>query len=180
MLNSLHGTDLIVISSHHHDSTQVRTSELMAKMALYKRVYFFAAPKISGTKKPMFYYLKEYQKVTVVQPFLPESSDGAMVRLMKEFIKQECISRLTIWTDTPKALPFIESLDPEVTVFDQTKFALNFSNELNQELLERANLTFGRETTKEELSQNISYLSERRTQVRLPPLSRPRYQDMAL
>ena len=180
MLNSLHGTDLIVISSHHHDSNQVRTSELMAKMALNKRVYFFAAPKIGVTPKPMFYYLKEYQKVTIVQPFLPEDCFSSMVRLMKEFIKQERISRLTLWTDTPEALPLIEGLNPEVAVFDKTEFALNSSEELNDRLLQRADLVFDDETTDEDLSRKILKLGQRETQIRLPQLARPRYQDLAL
>jgi len=153
MLNSLHGTDLIVFTSHHQESNVERTPALMDKIALSKRVFFFLAPKIGMTKKETFFYLKEYQKVTVVQPFLPEDSSTSMVKLLNEFIQNEHIVGLTIWTDTPKALPLIESLNPEVVVYDQTE--ATFSEKPNQALLERSDLVFDSKMSREFLSYEV-------------------------
>ena len=105
------------------------------------------------TKKETFFYLKEYQKVTVVQPFLPEGTPESMVKLLKEFIQNEHIGRLTLWTDTPEALPLIEGLNPEVVVYDQTE--ATFSEEPNQALLEIADLVFDSEMSKEFLSYEV-------------------------
>ena len=124
MFNSINGTDIIFISSEQFGSDNVRTSELMTGMAQGRRVYFFSKPIIGMTKKPTFFYRKESHKTTVVQPYLPsdlsiESYEKDLIKLMKEFIHDEHISHLTIWTDTVNAAPFIRELKPEVSVYDR-------------------------------------------------------------
>lgn len=124
MINSINGTDIIVISSEHFGSKNVRTSELMTQMALGRRVYFFSRPIIGMTRKPTFFYKKEFHKLTVVQPYLPsdladENYHETLISLMKEFMHDEHISHLTLWTDTPDAAPFIKALNPNVSVYDK-------------------------------------------------------------
>jgi hypothetical protein len=124
MLNSIHGSDLIVISSHEFGSTEVRTSELMNLMCQNRRVFFINRPVFGITEIPTFYYNKESHKVIVVQPYLPENisiffREDAMIKLIDDLIHDEKITHLTIWTDTPKGMPFIRRLDPEVSVYDK-------------------------------------------------------------
>ena len=179
MLSLLHGTDLIVITSHHQVSDVEVAPAVMSKIALGKRVFFFLAPKIGMTKKESFFYLKEYQKVTVVQPFLPEDSSQSMVNLLKEFIQNEHIGRLTIWTDTPEALPLINGLNPEVVVYDQTELTLHSHEEVNLALLERTDLVFDSEMSREYLGYEVfgrgikNVTSEERVEHKVPEILMP-------
>lgn len=163
MLNLIHGTDLIVISSKPFGSEELRTSKLMTEMALGKRVYFFAQPIVGMTKKANLYFTKEPNKVTVVQPYLPEDvsvfeRQDALVKLMKEFIREQHIAHLTIWTDTPQGMPYIRRLNPDVAIYDKGHDVMRPSF-LEQELLGRADLVLNADKTEENLRVDIRDLN---------------------
>lgn len=120
MLNLISGTDLIVISSQNYGSGLVRTSEVMDQFARGgHRVFFFLKPLVGMTKKSTVYYSKESHKVTVVQPYLPYESDDMLIDLIKDFMKEEKIRQLTLWTDTSSTLPFVRGLKPKAMVYDK-------------------------------------------------------------
>jgi hypothetical protein len=119
MMTNLHGTDILVFSSHPFGSDEIRTSELMDHMALGRRVFFIEKPIIGKTKKATFFYTKTPNKVTVVQPYLPDDHEGSLLEVLEELIADEHLSHLTIWTDCREGLRFLQTLKHESSVFDK-------------------------------------------------------------
>lgn len=119
-------TDLVIISSHHYGSDEVRTSKLMNEFALKRRVFFIESPIIGVSEHPTYFLKKHENEVTVIQPYLPgETSifDRKVMELslIKELISDEHISHYTIWTDTPQSMALIRKLSPEIIIYDCQK-----------------------------------------------------------
>lgn len=168
MLRLLHNTDIIVLSSHDFGDEGVRTSKLMTKFSEVNRVYFFSQPIIGMTKKPTFYYNKESHRVTEVQPYLPSDiapcdRAEALAKLIKDFIKDEQIQHLAIWTDYSQAMPLIRKLNPEVAVYDKVDPEIRMSNKLEQELLRRADVVLTAGLRDEELEFEMEVLKQEPT-----------------
>ena len=145
MTNLENGTDLIVFSSHKFDSNEVRTPTLMAQFATRKRVYFIEAPIIGVSSTPTYFLKKNDHEVTIIQPYLPSETSvfeqhEASLNLVKELIADEHLSHYTLWTDTPKAMPFIRHLNPEIIVYDCLKDYSKSHSELEHELFQYADV----------------------------------------
>ena len=163
MLNLMQNTDVIVISSEPFGSEKVRTSYLMTLLARGKRVYFFGKPIIGMSRKATFYYNKEAHQITFVQPFLPLDVSvfdrgDAMVKLIKDFIKDEGMKDVTLWTDSEEAMPIVRKLNPEVVIFDKASPEMRFGNKLEQELLGRADIVLSGVKNTEEIELEIEHL----------------------
>jgi hypothetical protein len=147
------GTDLIVISSNAYASDEVRTTRVMTTFAESKRVYFFEAPIIGVTDSNTYFIKKEDNGLTIIQPYLAgnhsvfEQKD-ALLALIKEFIHDENIAHYTIWTDTPKAMPFIRSLSAEIIIYDCLKDYSASHVELEKELFQYADVVLTSGMTK--------------------------------
>ena len=92
-------------------------------------------------------------EVIVVKPFLPvglteEETTAALQKLVDEFFAQQNIHEYILWYYTPMALNFSRHLEPALTVYDCMDELSLFKGaparlrELEQELLERADLVF--------------------------------------
>ena len=117
------------------------------------------------TKKPTFYYNKESHRVTEVQPYLPADisvfdRNEAMTKLIKDFIRDEQINHLTIWTDTAQGMPLIRKLNPEVAVYDKVDPEIRMSNKLEQELLQRADIVLNTGMRMDELEFEMEVLKQ--------------------
>lgn len=145
MMDLNNKTDLIVFSFNHFGCTSGRTSEVVADFAEHRRVYFIE-PAIIGTSKTPTYHLKKTDKdVTVIQPYLPDDisvfkQKEVMIDLLKELIDDENISSYTIWTDTPKPMPFIRNLNAEIIIYDCLRDYSITHASLEKELFEYADL----------------------------------------
>lgn len=147
------GTDLIVISSNAYGSDEVRTSQVMGTFAENKRVYFFEAPIIGVTDSNTYFIKKEENGLTIVQPYLAGNTSvfeqkAELLNLLKELIVDENISHYTIWTDTPKAMPFIRSLSAEIIIYDCLKDYSASHVELEKELFQYADVVLTSGMTK--------------------------------
>ena len=163
MLSLMQNTDVIVISSEPFGSDKVRTSHLMTLLAQGKRIYFFGKPIIGMSRKTTFYYNKEAHRITFVQPFLPLDVSvfdrgDAMVRLMKDFMKDEGMKEVTLWTDSEEAMPIVRKLNPEVVIYDKASPEMRFGNKLEQELLGRADIVLSGVKNTEEIELEIQHL----------------------
>lgn len=158
MLATLHGTDLFVFSSHEYFSEVKRTPKLMHALAKGKRVYFFHPPIIGMTKKPTVYYNKMPQEVAVIQPYIPENQDidKAMTKLMREMIRDEHISHLSVWTDSAEFLPLIKNLSADQIIFDKPSLTSLLPGEL--ELMGRASIVLGPKMSDDYLFEQIDDL----------------------
>jgi hypothetical protein len=146
MTNLENGNDLIVFSSHAFGSSEVRTSKLMAQFVKRKRVYFFESPIIGVAKEATYFLRKNEHEVTVIQPYLPEDISvfehkQALLNILKELIQDENICHYTIWTDTPKSMPFIRNLNSEIIIYDCLKNYSETNSDLEEELFQYADLT---------------------------------------
>jgi hypothetical protein len=140
MNNLVTGTDLIIISSHPYGSEEVRTTSVMNDLAEKKRVYFFEAPVIGVTPSATYFIQKESNGVILVKPYLPKDISvfehkAMLLNLLKELIHDEHLTHYTLWTDTPKAMPFIRNLSAEIIVYDCLNDYSYSNNELEKELL---------------------------------------------
>jgi hypothetical protein len=147
------GTDLIVISSNAYASDEVRTTRVMATFAEKKRVYFFEAPIVGVTDSNTYFIKKEENGIIIIQPYLAGNNSvferkDALLSLIKEFIHDEHISHYTIWTDTPKAMPFIRSLNAEIIIYDCLKDYSASHVDLEKELFQYADVVLTSGMTK--------------------------------
>ena len=145
MTNLDNGTDLIVFSSHKYDSNEVRTPTLMSQFAARKRVYFIETPIIGVSSTSTYFLRKNENEVTIIQPYLPSElslfeRQEASLNLVKELIADEHMSHYTIWTDTPKAMPFIRHLSAEIIVYDCLRDYSKTHQELEHELFQYADV----------------------------------------
>jgi UDP-galactopyranose mutase len=145
MTNLENGTDLIVFSSHKFDSNEVRTPTLMGQFANRKRVYFIESPIMGVSSTPTYFLKKNDHEVTIIQPYLPSEisvfeQHEASLNLVKELIADEQLSHYTLWTDTPKAMPFIRHLNPEIIVYDCLRDYSKSNPELEHELFQYADV----------------------------------------
>jgi hypothetical protein len=145
MLNLECRSDLIVFSFDQFGSQNSRTSKQMEKFALNRRVYFIESPIIGVSKTPTYFLKKSQKEVIVIQPYLPEElsifeQKVAMLDIIKELITDENISHYTLWTDTPKAMPFIRNLSAEIIVYDCLRNYSITHPELEQELFQYADV----------------------------------------
>ncbi len=172
MTNLENGSDLIVFSSNNFGSDQVRTSNVMIRFALRKRVFFIESAIIGVANEATYFIKKNEHEVTIVQPYLPADMSifeqkQAMMNLVKELIIDENIMHYTVWTDTPKSMSYIRKLNSEMIVYDCINSYTNSVPELEEELFEYADvvLTSGHSTkeyeaviSSETLSLNLSHL----------------------
>ena len=136
MLSLILGTDVIVISSHQYGSREVRTSALMDQMALGRKVYFINKPIIGMTKTNKFFYTKEANKVTVVQPYLAEEDgqEASLIKHLRTLLQDERLKHVSFWTDTAQGEVMVNQLDPKVTVYDGSEQFLGCDIVLGQSL----------------------------------------------
>ncbi len=145
MMNIECRSDLVVFSLNHFGSDLVRTSKHMSRLAQHRRVFFVEYPIIGVSKTPTYFLKKNEQEVIIIQPYLPgelsvfERKD-AILGILKELIADENITGYTIWTDTPKAIPFIRNLSAEIIVYDCVKNYCLSNPELEKELYEYADV----------------------------------------
>lgn len=147
------GTDLIVISSNAYGSDEVRTSSVMDKFAENKRVFFFEAPIIGVTENSTYFFKAEDNGIRIIQPYLPKEisvfeQKDILLNLLKELIIDENISHYTIWTDTPKAMPYVRSLSAEIIIYDCLKDYSESHMELEKELFQYADVVLTSGMTK--------------------------------
>jgi len=136
MLSLILGTDVIVMSSHQYGSREVRTSALMDQMALGRKVYFINKPIIGMTKTNKFFYTKEANKVTVVQPYLAEEDgqEASLIKHLRTLLQDERLKHVSFWTDTAQGEVMVNQLDPKVTVYDGSEQFLGCDIVLGQSL----------------------------------------------
>lgn len=149
MLSMILGTSLIVISSHQYGSKEIRTSALMDQLALGRKVYFINRPIVGMTKTNKFFYTKEANKVTVVQPYLAleEGQDASLAQHIRSLIKDEKLKHVAFWTDTTRGQAFVDQLDPKVTIYD------------GEETFSGSDIVLGRSLSTEHLLREIAALS---------------------
>lgn len=163
MMNLECRSDLIVFSLNHFGSDLVRTTKHMSKLAQHRRVYFVESPIIGVSKTPTYFLKKNEHEVIVIQPYLPEQMSvferkDALIGILKEMIADENISGYTVWTDTPKAMPFIRTLNPEIIVYDCVRDYCQSHPELEKELYQYADVVLTSAlSTKNQDAEEIHY-----------------------
>lgn len=145
MKNLENKSDLIVFSSNHFGSSEVRTSKLMSRFALRKRVYFIEAPIVGVTMESSYILKTSFHQVTIIQPYLPENTSVfeqklALLNLVKNLINVESISHYMLWTDTPKGMAYIRKLNADSVIYDCLKTYSDICPELQEEMLQYADV----------------------------------------
>lgn len=144
-MNVENKSDLIVFSLAHFGCDTIRTSKLMTEFAQHRRVYFIEAAIIGVSATPTYYLKQNSVGVTIIQPHLPAETSvfeqkNFMMEILKELINDEHLCHYTVWMDTPKAMPFIRTLSPEIIIYDCVKNFSQTNPDLEKELFAYADV----------------------------------------
>lgn len=159
-------TDLIVFSLERWGSTFSRTSQIMSRLARHRNVFFIETPIIGVSKTPMYLLRETRDDVMVIEPYLPAEisvfdQKDALVEIVNKLLEDENITNFSIWTDTPKALPFFRHLEPKALIYDCLEDYSLTNAELEKEIFNHADivLTSGPSlyAAKRSLHSNIHY-----------------------
>jgi hypothetical protein len=138
-------TDLVVFSLTPYHSENCRTSKVVRDLSSKRRVYFIESP-ISGVSTfPTYFLQKNDEGVTVVKPYLPGDTSvfeqkAMLLQIINSLIEDENISHYSVWSDTPKAVPFIRELKAEFVVYDCLHDYSQTHHELEREMLNRSDV----------------------------------------
>ncbi len=140
-------TDLIVFSLERWGSSFSRTSQIMSRFASHRKVYFIETPVLGVSKNPLYLLRETRDDVMVIEPYLPEETSvfeqkQALIEIVNKLIDDENIKNFTIWTDTPKSIPFFRHLEPKALIYDCLQDYSVTNPELEKELFNRADLVF--------------------------------------
>jgi UDP-galactopyranose mutase len=132
-----------------------RPQHLMSRFAREMNVIYWEEPVDIAPRETPFLQVREAAdaaNVRVVVPHLPQGMpDDAREATLKRLLDAHIASirgPLIAWYYTPMMLPFTREIDPDVTVFDamdelsKFKFAPTHLLQLEQELIDRANVVF--------------------------------------
>ena len=145
MKSNVQKSDLLAFSQERWNSSFGRTSQIMSRFARYRRVFYIESPIVGVAKTPVYLLRETRDDVVVVEIHLPDDlsvfeQKEAMIKVIRDFMKDESISDYTIWTDTPKSLPLIRSLSPYAMIYDCVKDYSQTHTELEREILDMADL----------------------------------------
>ena len=116
--------DLVVFSHLRWDFIFLRTQHLITRFAKYRRVFFFEEPHFHPGTVARSYFSKQRENgITVIEPILPEGMDEVQIRaalrcIVDQVMAFEKIHHMTLWYDSPIALPYTYHLQAETVIFD--------------------------------------------------------------
>lgn len=143
--------DLVCFSHLRWNFVFQRPQHLLTRSARERRVFFVEEPQVSDAPAHMEME-RDKSEVIVVKPYLPhglneEETNEAMRKLVDQFFTEE-VGRYILWYYNPMAFNFSRELKPVLTVYDCMDELSLFQGappklqELEQELLDRADLIF--------------------------------------
>ena len=144
-MNSESKTDLIVFSLDTFNAHKLRTSTVVTNLAQKRRVYYIETP-VTGVSTFATYFLqKNDDDITVVKPYLPGDisvfeQKALLQDILHELMEEENITHYSIWTDTPRAMPFIRDLTPEYLIYDCLVDHSQTHPALEREMFKRAHV----------------------------------------
>lgn len=127
--------DLIVFSEIHFDSGSF--GHVLGQLSHERNIYFFQTP-IYGVASCVSYIIQKNETaVTVIQPYIPHDISvfeqrNAFNKIIHQVMEDEKIVDYTIWTNTPKVMPHIRTLTPDILIYD-----CSFDHEITNPDLER-------------------------------------------
>lgn len=145
MMNIEQKKNLIVFSLQHFYTDKSPTAQMLSRLSQHRHIIYFQAPIFGVAQEPTYLLQKSDEHITVVQPYIPVDisvfdQKDVINEIIHEVLEEEQVDSYSIWTDTPKAMPFIRELHPEVLVYDGRE-ANNYSNpELEEEITKKADL----------------------------------------
>lgn len=145
MMDLGNGTDLIFFSSKSFGDPALRTSQLAREFAQQKRVYFIQSPINDVSSVPTYFMQRVQNNVSLIQPYLPGEisvfqQKDMLLQILGDLLEDEHISHYTMWTDTPRAVPYMRTLSPEVIIYDCVDNQSQKNSELEKELFEYADV----------------------------------------
>lgn len=137
--------DLIVFSFNQFRSDSPRTSNVLKRLAKNRNIYFFQTPIVGVSEGPTYLIQQDDEHVKVVQPYIPSElsvfeQKDALNEIIHHVFEEEDIQDYSIWTDTPKAMPFIRNLHPEFLIYDRLNDHSIPNPELEAEMMRRAHV----------------------------------------
>lgn len=114
--------DLLCVSSARWGASYERPHHLMLRAARDRRVIYVEAPAFEAGPAHLS-VRRGPEGITVVTPTLPAETPAARVgeltrRLIDQLVAQQRLHGFVLWTDTPRALAYVNGLDPAAIVYD--------------------------------------------------------------
>lgn len=145
MMNMDQKKNLIVFSLQHFCEANNSTSQMINRLSQHRHIIYFQTPIFGVATEPTYLMQRNNEQITVVQPYIPEDisvfdQKDVLNEIIHEVLEEEHVDSYSIWTDTPKAMPFIRELRPEVLVYDGRSTNIYSNPELEQEISKKADL----------------------------------------
>jgi len=147
--------DLIVFSHLRWNFVWQRRQHLKSRFAAQHRVFFVEEPEFQENCDPHWTVTEAQPNVFVCRPVTPCPEPGysnaqleIIIERMAELLDEQKIIYYAAWFYTPLGVPLLDSLYPEVVVYDCMDELSAFLNaprellELEEELLQRADVVF--------------------------------------
>lgn len=135
--------DLIVFSDVHFETSSY--GQVLGQLSHERKIYFFQTPIYGVASCSTYMIQKNETAVTVIQPYVPHDlswfeQKNAFNKIIHQVIEDENILEYTIWTNTPKAMPHIRTLTPDLLIYDCSFEHEMIYPELEKELRRKADL----------------------------------------
>lgn len=147
--------DLIVISSEKYESLEVRESLVLTHLAFSHRV-FVIQPAIAISGMLAGYALTPHENgMGLIQPYLPEDLSvferkDLLKTMVEQIIQDEDIYQYSLWVDSPRAVPLIRTLCPELIIYNRKESATGrHLSELEEELKQYADVVMNNRSLSE-------------------------------
>lgn len=144
---------LLVFSHLRWNFVYQRPQHLLARLARHQRTFFFEEPQYAADGPRL--ECEDVDGVTVCRPYLPRETVGfhddhipELQALVQSLLEQHAVTEFAVWFYTPMALPLMDTLQPQLVVYDcmdELSAFMNAPKQLVQResaLLKRADLVF--------------------------------------
>jgi len=126
--------------------------DYIAPFAKVRRIFKINTPLFGDISTPTYFLRLSTDNIYFVRPHLPKESSvfeqkESMLKILKELISEQHLFQYAIWTDSPKAMPYIRSLNAETIIYDRVQNYSKSYPELEAELLEYADLVIENDLT---------------------------------
>ncbi len=122
---SMYSPDLIVFSHLRWDFVYQRPQHILSRMARMRRIFFIEEPIYEQDITPYWEQYAPQPHVLVCRLHTPIGMPGfhadhgeVFLPKLQELCAEHRIAEYLIWMYTPMALPFAQSLDPQLVIYD--------------------------------------------------------------
>lgn len=144
-------SDLVVIAHEEYHSIDAQSSLIFSRIAQGNSVFYFQPPIVMGGDLAAYSIETDFHGVHVVQPYLPRDVSvferkELFMAIINQIILNQDVHSYSVWIDTPKNVPFIRNLCPQMVIHRLDPELVGRYPELEEELKQYTDICLGPRT----------------------------------